>query len=477
MLWLCICLTLLPLEALQPRSIETPTVATRRKGNTQWIVCCNSSATQAGLRPGMNLVTALAAVPGVQALESSDSAQHAALRRLAAWAYQFSSSVIITPAASSSDDPQPALWLEIGASLKLFGGLQPLLEQFEAGLEPLDYSHRLGIAPTLEGALALARAGIRRATTSAAALRARLAQLPLQCLQLPAAASQQLLTVGVETAGELLQLPAADLARRFGPELCDYLDRLTGRRPDPRPVYQLPPRYQARFEFDSPVMNIDGIAFVLRRLLHEFVGFLRARDTGTQSFTLTLQHRDKPHTDICVRMSAPQRNFEQFLMLTSEHMERTQPRAGIIALELSADRFVTPSAMNNDLLAGTAEHQETFNHTLERLAARLGEQRVHGLRALADHRPEASWAPEHERRSIAPPSFPGRPPWLLPTPEPLPTATLPALISAPERIAAGWWDSTDVQRDYFLARTHSGALWWIFQDRRDGSWHLHGLWS
>src|SRR5690606_4194744 len=119
----------------------------------------------------------------------------------------------------------------------------------------------------------------------------------------------------------------------------------------------------------------------------------------------------------------------------------------------------------------------TFNHTLERLAARLGEQRVHGLRALADHRPEASWAPEHERRSIAPPSFPGRPPWLLPTPEPLPTATLPALISAPERIAAGWWDSTDVQRDYFLARTHSGALWWIFQDRRDGSWHLHGLWS
>src|SRR5690606_32930757 len=131
MLWLCICLPLLPLESLQPATVTTPTVATRRTGNTQWLVCCNESATQAGLRPGMNLTTALAAVPSVLALESSDSAQRNAMQRLAAWAYQFSSTVVITPAASSNTDSESALWLEIGASLKLFGGLHPLITQLE----------------------------------------------------------------------------------------------------------------------------------------------------------------------------------------------------------------------------------------------------------------------------------------------------------------------------------------------------------
>lgn len=477
MLWLCISLPRLPLEALHPRTLESPRVATQRIGNTRWVVCCNEPALQAGLQPGMNLNTAVAAVPRVQAFECSDSAQRSAMTRLAAWAYQFSSTVIITPAASSHHAGEPALWLEIGASLRLFGGLRTLIERLEAALEPLGYSHRLGVAATLEGALALARAGIRRAAATPAALRSRLAHLPLQFLQLDAWTSRQLMTLGVESTGELLKLPPADLAQRFGPEVCDYLQRLTGQRPDPRPVYRLPPNHQARFEFDSPVQHVDGILFVLRRLLHEFIGFLRARDTGTQRFTLTLQHREPPDTEIEVRLATPQRNFEQFMLLAREHLDRIQLRAGILGLELRASQFATPTAMNNDLLAGGAEHNESFNHTLDRLGARLGQQRVHGLRALADHRPEASWSSQHDSRQATALFFPPRPPWLLRRPEPLLPASLPNLLGPPERIAAGWWDDADIQRDYFLARTPQGALWWVFQDRRDGSWHLHGLWS
>jgi protein ImuB len=51
------------------------------------------------------------------------------------------------------------------------------------------------------------------------------------------------------------------------------------------------------------------------------------------------------------------------------------------------------------------------------------------------------------------------------------------IISGPERIESGWWDSGDIQRDYFVARGSNGAAWWVFRDLRTDHWYLHGFWS
>ncbi len=44
----------------------------------------------------------------------------------------------------------------------------------------------------------------------------------------------------------------------------------------------------------------------------------------------------------------------------------------------------------------------------------------------------------------------------------------------PERIETGWWQQTDVVRDYFRIETASGANYWIFRERKTGRWFLHG---
>ena len=60
------------------------------------------------------------------------------------------------------------------------------------------------------------------------------------------------------------------------------------------------------------------------------------------------------------------------------------------------------------------------------------------------------------------------------------------LLSGPERIEAGWWDSALAGRDYFIAEAADGALIWIYRERlplareagenaASGSgWFLHG---
>ena len=49
--------------------------------------------------------------------------------------------------------------------------------------------------------------------------------------------------MGVHTIGECLALPRDGLARRFGQQLLDELDRALGRLPDAREPYIHPPRY------------------------------------------------------------------------------------------------------------------------------------------------------------------------------------------------------------------------------------------
>src|SRR5688500_13768488 len=116
MLWLCIVLPQLPLEALRPEQTEQELVVTACEGSARWIVCCNSAAERANLKPDMNYTVALAISPAVQKLERNPKSERAALERLAAWAYQFSSTVI--PGCIAEDFRQArssALWLEIGA--------------------------------------------------------------------------------------------------------------------------------------------------------------------------------------------------------------------------------------------------------------------------------------------------------------------------------------------------------------------------
>lgn len=487
MLWLCISLPQLPLEALRADEPDRAIVVTACEGSARWIVCCNAGAERVHLGAPMNYTVALAIHPHMLVLERKPAAELAALHRLAAWSYQFSSHVIAGAVAAERDQARNAmLWLEIGASLKLFGGLRKFIEHLEQELGQLDYTYKLGIAPTLEGAALLARAGIRLAIAHRDALHLRIRSLPIAALALPPDIIEQLHASGVRRLGWLLELPRDAVAKRFGPSVSNLLDRLMGLAPDPRPVFQLPEVYHARFEFELAVSSTEALLFPLRRMLQEFAGFLRARDTGVQHFTLALRHRQQSPTELPIGLATPDRNAERFFAVVRERLERTQLPAPALELSLAADCFAAPTALQPDLLDGALQQIETFSHTLERMAARLGESALYQLKSVAEHRPEGSCAaastgigyavPALERKAQEA-AFPPRPLWLLPDPRPLESSALPAMVSGPERIESGWWDGGDVQRDYFIVRTGNGADLWVFQDRTDGSWHLHGFWS
>lgn len=493
-LWIALRLPLLPLEAVSPRTgatkppaalpAEGPCAVVERGGNRRQVLCANAAASAAGITPGMALAAATALAPMLQALERKPAAERAALAALATAAYRFSGTVTARPAA-----PAPrghCVWLEVGSSLRLFKGLEPLAGQLRAAIDALGYSCTLGVATTPDAALLVADAGqdpVRDPDALAPALR----QLSLDLLEIPDDIRQALRGSGLRSIGEVLDLPVNELAMRFGEPLADYLGRLTGRRPDTRKLFRPPARYQRRFEFDAGLESLEGLLFPIRRLLVEFQQYLVACDTGVREFVLELEHEDRDPTPLAVGMSAASRDAAHLQVLLRERLERTPMPGPVRAMTLRADCFAPPRVVQRALFEKRTAADEEWEAILDRLKARLGNEAVCSLGLNDDYRPEKSWCrlpagqpgpagPSGERatgRSGG--ADRQRPLWLLPVPRPLGEA--PKCLSGPERLESGWWDGLDAMRDYYQAQTADGARLWVYRDRRNGNWFLQGLWS
>lgn len=464
--WLCLYFPRLSLECRLPLP-ESPTAVVERVGTRRQLIACNEACSAAGLAPGLDLIEARARCPELRLLPRAPRQEQASLKALAAWAGQFGDRLTLDPS-------RQLLWVCIGPSLRYFGGVDALLGRVRAGLQTLGYAASDGVAPTLEAAALLARLGLQTPLAEVD-LAAALAALPVTALPLPVATLQALDASGLEHIGAVLALPAAALARRFGPQCVNLLQRLSGAAPDPRPTYRLPVSYRRRCELVGGIDRSEALLFPLRRLLGELEGFLRARDAAVRELRLRFRHDEQPDTVLSVHATRPLRSAARLLVLLRERLERCALPAATDEIHLEVPVLVASGDTQLSLLDSSAQAGAEWSEVLDRLRARLGESAVHGLGLRDDHRPERAWcAVDTEPANAVPPPSVERPLWLL---QPRPLQSLPATLGTPERIEVGWWDGEAVARDYYRADTDAGGQLWLYRDHHDRCWYLHGLWA
>lgn len=408
------------------------------------------------------------------ARESLAANAEEAMQRLAGWSYQWSSQVNFRLAGP------PLLWLELGASHSLFGGHAALLAKLEAELKQLGYSHVCAVAPSPHAAALLTYTEQERCVFTRAQLRTRLESLPLTLLDLPEAVRDALHSAGLHRIGQVLALPAAAIARRFGPASSLYLRQLLGEASDPRPAWQLPATYQTRCEFGCELHDTTAMLFPLQRMLLEFQGYLRGRDCAVLRLTIKLEHYRLPSSNLSIGLSAPTREAAQFLQLARERLHNIVLPAPVSGLGLEALEFTAPSIVQGDFFGSPAQQLQQLQLLLDRLGARLGPDQVQGLQPWADYRPERAWRFAPPAQAITTPraashDAPRRPCFIATDLQRIAPPT--QLLSGPERIESGWWDRADAARDYYVARSEDGARQWVFRDLADGAWYLQGLWT
>ncbi len=332
-------------------------------------------------------------------------------------------------------------------------------------LARIGFEARLATGPTPRAALWLARGAGET-----------LEALPV-CALAPAPEALALLQrIGVRTLGELMRLPRAGLAPRFGQGLLDEIDRALGKVPEARRFFVPPERFSARLELPAPVAQAESVLFAARRLLLQLEGFLAARHAGVHGFALSLLHHGAPATRIEIGFAAPRRDAEHGLRLLRERLGALALASPAEALQLEAGATAPLAGATPGLFRDARSDAEDWQRLLERLQARMGDALVHGLALHADHRPERAWRAGGEGSAEGATAAAGpRPLWLLEPPRPVGEGEF-TLLAGPERIESGWWDGEDVVRDYFIARAQAaGSLAWIY--RAPEGWFLHGLFA
>lgn len=467
-LWACILLPQLALDGVMRQRVDPaePLVLLGGPPQRRVLQAVNPAARALGLKPGQLLSAAQALTRGFASADYDLAAIERWQQFLAAWAYGFSAQV-------SLHYPR-CLLLEVGSSLGLFGPWPHFEARLRRELGELGFQQRITLAPNPVAARMLANVHDGLAIGDAAELRAALERLPVERIGLSRETASALTRMGLRSLQQLLALPRDGLARRFPAELLRHLDSLLGERALALEFYRPPDRFDARIELNFEVESHQALLFPLRRLTADLAAYLAGRDSGVQRFTLHLEHRNRPASQLVVGLLSAERDPAMLLELTRGRLEQLQLPAPVLALRLEARELPAFAPQHRQLFDERPQQSLPWEQLRERLRARLGDEAVQGLGVRADHRPEQSWQTESDRRTPPLPSVGPRPGWLLGEPQPLAEAGL-LILAGPERIESGWWDGGDLRRDYYLVQTRSGQRAWAFRPVGGrGPLQLHG---
>ncbi len=487
MLWLCIYLPLLPLEVFTRGQAEDSSqgVAVVEK---QRVLLGNTAARASGITAGSSLTTALALSTQLQVVERSPHAEQDNLHALANWAYQFTPSVCVYQ--------RDTLLLEVAGCLRLFNGLSNLLTEIAAGLEQLGYQRKIGLAHTPEAAYLLARtlasknAAVPIKVPTPVATLQRLRPLALEYLRCEKSSIDKLHKMGLGSIGEVLDLPAAALGKRFGVALQQYLQKITGEHDDPQRFIKPAPVFNSRLFFLDAIENSQMLAFPMQRLLNELCQFLHSRQLHCQQFIWHMQHIDKQCSELIIQLTQAQADKSNFMNLSRIKLEQFRINTGIHTLALKAEQLLPAKVHSAQLFQDhdRSVSKESIHVVLDKLKARLGESVSYQICCQDEHLPELASAigagvagKATQKAGTATSSI--RPTWLLPHPARLHERQQQLywhgnlqLLHGPERIETRWWEQT-ARRDYFVAQHESGALYWVYRDLLSRQWFVQGLFA
>jgi len=536
----------------------------------------NDAAQRLGLRPGMALADARAMYPALAVAESDVAADRRLLDAVADWCDRY------TPLIGLN--APDGLVLDITGCAHLFGGEAAMCRDMLARLAAQGLAARAAVADTVGCAFAVARFGAAALSSPSplvgeslpparsggrgggsgsfapnvphsatptpdpspqgggeknrggaiyncalvppGEMRHALAPLPAAALRLAPETVEALAELGLKRVADLVDLPRAPLAARFGEALVRRLDQALGREDEPITPRLPVPSYVAEQRFPDPIGLERDVLATIARLAAQLGAAMERRQDGARLLQVALFRADNKVYRIEVGTGAPVRDAARIARLFADRLtmigdacdpgfgfdmvrlaalvvERSEPvQAGLTQAGLAQSGFMQGGFICPD-------DDAELSHLVDRLGARFGLRRVTRLVEQDTHIPEfavaalpASGGRRTEDRGrmdqilhpfsvVRPPSSdpqdslsPTRPVRLFGRPEPVEAiAEVPdgpparfrwrrvlhevAAAEGPERIAMAWWRDEagrTLTRDYFRVESRDGLRAWLYRE-------------
>lgn len=528
-------------------ALPTPLAVVGDRNGAQVLVSLSLEAEAAGLALGQPLRDATAICPGLLTVAADPPGEAQFLQSLRRWAGRFSPWV--------AEEPPAGLMIDLTGSAHLHGGEEGVLARVAEDCEGLGLSLRAAIADTPGAAWALARyarAGVMpvrsgdaidqeaRATRSRAAKRrgwerggatprpvpARgaeaaviappgrpyeaLSELPLAALRLPPDVVDRLMRLGLRRVGEIMGLPRAALARRFGADALKRLDQALGLEPEPVSPARPPMHFAVRLTLPDPIGLRSDVEAALDRLLPAFCDKLRAKGRGVRQVLFQAFRADGGVAAVEVGLARAADSPDRIRPLLHLKLDQIDAGFGIDCLRLEALATEAVSALQHrgqievtaKAMGGAkAVSSQGMDDLIGRLGARLRSEAVLRLHPAESHVPAkaaqvlmAAWSEPHDGPW---PSPPGPRPLVMFRPEPVEADERPEIparfrwrrrefalrmAAGPERLQPEWWfedpDWRGGTRDYWRVEVEGGMRLWLFYGQGGAvtdRWYCEGV--
>ena len=521
-----------------------PMVFVQSVNGVDRLVACCGLARRYGLVAGMRLADARALCPTLHSHNHNAASDRADLQHLALWARRYSP-------LTGVDERANGIWLDVAGAEHLFGDVRGLMLDCARRLRRSGLRPRFAAAPTCGAAWALAhyaRPGIHivnqpktnqfRANQSRAnqpnqpfsgaarpvapprtKIQQILAPLPLAALRIDQDIDAALHRAGLHVIGDIMMMPRAPLATRFGDDLLRRLDQASGDIQESfSPLAPTQPMIVSR-NFAEPIAAASDVVAMISYLADEMARLLYHTGMAARRLELGWQLVDGGRYRHDIHLSRPSRQAALFHRLLAGVTDRINPEFGIETGWMRAHDCSPLAPLDQPLHhmapSSNVTIDENYASLIDRLVARLGYGSVVRLQ------PQASWQPESAQQTRLPEmampassvagagwlasaqsvTAPPRPIRLLAHPHPIDVVALlpdhpPAQFiwqrrthkivkaTGPERIAPPWWEAPagTKSRDYFRVQDHQGACFWLYRDGLPergemAAWFLHGFFA
>jgi len=389
-------------------------------------------------------------------------------------------------------DGTDGLIADISGIPHLFGGEESLRKDLHARLRNAGFLAVSAIAETRGAAHALSRHG--GGIIADGRLAEGIGHLPVTSLRIDRKAAKGLSRMGMLQIGDLIPLPRAPLARRFGQELILRLDQALGAQSEPVSAEPDAPHFGVRIILPEPIGLQSDVMAGLNLLLEKLCRKLALHHVGARKLRLELRRVDRNLAQVQIGLARPMRDPARISALFARSVNEVESGLGIDAMRLCT--LVTEALAPEQIGSGPViDHEDALADLLSSIGNRIGFDRALRLLSVESLTPERSFllAPSAHTTSEPPRLRTGpRRPIILFPPEPViassgrPPAgfrwrqmrftTLHAI--GPERIAPEWWlDDPGWRaglRDYWRVETQEGPRLWLFGTPQTQDWYIQG---
>jgi protein ImuB len=465
----------------------------------------NEAGVSLGLMPDMMLANARALAPKLSVSPATPEQDQMALLKLADWCGRFS--------PWCATDGNQGVRLEITGCAHLFGGEVEMLDMMASQFQKMRIAAVFGLADSPAVAWAAARFGSEPSVIVPSGEGVQyLATFPIRALRLEEKTLSGLEKVGLRKISDLYDLPRAPLELRFGRQLLQRLDQISGKEAEPISPLRPTAPFRTRMTWPDPIGLLPDIEAAAKQLTEELCRQLEAHGKGSREIELALYRADGQVIRISVGTSVLTRDAEHMMRLLLEKIPDIDVGFGVDVMICSALRVdlylgqqtsfnkMVPSENTDEITQGMAQ---SLGQLVDRLETRLGAPNVLRLIPFESHDPSRAYAivaPMAPASNLTWPQKQPRPIRLLPVPERMKMIFDGArakryqwrqeqgevvTLEGPERISPEWWRLALETRDYFRLQADTGQRFWIYTSytRREeiqissSDWYMHGFFS